>query len=153
MTPPPSSPPCPTPAFDLRLQGSAQVVRPTLSEVVARLAARGVDTASIATVQLVLAEALNNIIEHALPGQPDACRITVRGTLGPDAVELVLTDAGLAMPGHRLPAGTMPKVDVPTAQLPEGGFGWSMIRELAEQVSYERIAGQNRLYLRIPLAV
>ncbi len=58
-------------------------------------------------------------------------------------------DDGEPMPGGRLPDGNPPAVDVPTADLPEGGFGWFMIRSVADELQYTRTDGGNCLFVRI----
>jgi len=57
-------------------------------------------------------------------------------------------DDGRPMPEGRLPCG---REDWPTArdQLPEGGFGWFLIRTLAMDLCYNRIEGRNRLAFRL----
>ena len=37
------------------------------------------------------------------------------------------------------------------ADLPEGGFGWGLIRALSSGLSYRRMSERNRLAFRIPL--
>jgi serine/threonine-protein kinase RsbW len=37
--------------------------------------------------------------------------------------------------------------------LPEGGFGWFLIKDLAKDVVYARVEGENRLQLRVAVAV
>jgi serine/threonine-protein kinase RsbW len=102
--------------------------------------------------ETVLAEVLNNIVEH---GQRD-------GTLGwidlhcdviASGLRLVVTDQGRPMPPHLLAppqhAARHPD-DYPLADLPEGGFGWSIIRCLACDLHHQSHAGGNRLSFVIP---
>ncbi|WP_280514091.1 hypothetical protein [Allosediminivita pacifica] len=37
------------------------------------------------------------------------------------------------------------------AGLPEGGFGWFLIHELARELAYRHDGGMNRLTFRLPL--
>ena len=51
-----------------------------------------------------------------------------------------------------MPAGAPPDraphdLDVSRADLPEGGFGWRMIRDLTEELLYRRQDGRNILEL------
>ncbi len=60
------------------------------------------------------------------------------------------------MPGGQPPAGHLPRVAAPppgggVGDLPEGGFGWSLIRTLTTDLSYSRQAGRNELHVVIPL--
>lgn len=111
-----------------------------------------------ATVEVVMAEVLNNVAEHAYAGGPGKITVTLR--LEGAGLSCQVTDEGTPMPAGRLPEGKHPvqrasEVDsfanLPLADLPEGGFGWHMIRRLTEGLLYSRIGGQNRLRFVIPL--
>lgn len=96
--------------------------------------------------QIVLAEVLNNIVEHAYasyPGDIDLCC-----EFDDHGMDVLITDRGLPLPMSGLPAGNDPMED-PGDDLPEGGFGWFLIRTLAEDLSYDRTGGSNRLRFRI----
>ena len=98
------------------------------------------------TVEIALAEALNNIAEHAYaPDSPGPLEIVAH--IRDDGLEFVLRDHGRALPGLTLPAGQLPDSDVPLEDLPEGGFGWFLMHSLAESLSYIRENGENRLTL------
>lgn len=103
-----------------------------------------------AEIEIALAEAVNNVVEHAFAEQPEAeGQITCR--IARDAVTLTLTDNGRPLPGEHVPEGRAAPVDGPRQDLPEGGFGWFLIRQLADSVAYRREAGLNRLTLRFLL--
>ncbi|KAA8609554.1 hypothetical protein AL036_03615 [Salipiger aestuarii] len=99
-------------------------------------------------VELVLAEALNNIVEHAYSECPDG-GIMLRMTAGPEFADLTLQDRGTAMPDYRIPAGRIVELGNRCDDLPEGGFGWYLIRTLAEDICYSRENDENRLEIRI----
>lgn len=102
-----------------------------------------------ATVEIVLAEALNNIAEHAYADAPGQVGITL--TIGRAGLECDLVDQGLPMPDARLPAGLLPRFDPgELALLPEGGFGWHLIRRLTRDLAYRRSAAGNHLHFVIP---
>ncbi|MBA3908495.1 MAG: ATP-binding protein [Rhodobacter sp.] len=102
-----------------------------------------------ATVELVLAEVLNNIAEHAYAAGAGATSVTLR--LISTGLSCQFSDCGLPMPGGRLPDGKLSVTPVtPTADLPEGGFGWHLIRSLTQDLHYTRADGQNRLAFLIP---
>jgi len=66
-----------------------------------------------------------------------------------------LRDNGRPMPRGRLPRTAMPGLPPQPGpetleSLPEGGFGWFLIRTLARDLCYSREMGTNRLVLRIP---
>lgn len=89
--------------------------------------------------EILLAEVLNNIAEHACRGRTGEIRLLVR--LEPERLCLVVEDDGAAMPSGTLPEGALPEA----ATLPEGGFGWFLIRTLAREISYLRDGKTNRL--------
>jgi serine/threonine-protein kinase RsbW len=59
-------------------------------------------------------------------------------------------DHGAELPGHILPSGTLADLGQ-HSDLPEGGFGWHMIRALAKDVEYRRQNGCNQLSFRLDL--
>jgi len=114
------------------------------------LAAADVPAPAAVNVEIALAEALNNIVEHAHAGlEPGWIILGFRRTEA--AVELELIDRGRPMPGHRLPDSRPPPLAVPRDELPEGGFGWELIYALSDSVSYRRENGENRHHLRFAL--
>lgn len=133
----------------LRLHSTPMSVRAALMQVREALQSAAVPGSDLGRLELVLAEAMNNIVEHAYLDSPDG-RIVVRLTRDPDALSCEIIDTGTAMPDDALPQGDhpmLPSID----DLPEGGFGWFMIRELAETLRYNRRSGRNCLYFRLAL--
>ena len=99
------------------------------------------------TAEIVLAEVLNNIVEHAYADQ--AGNITLRLVRHDGALHCTVSDTGAPMPGLCLPEGQFqPLKDL--ADLPEGGFGWFLIRSLVTELTYQRIDGENRLSFILP---
>lgn len=97
------------------------------------------------TVEIVLAEVLNNIVEHAYVDRKGKIEITLRRAPGGMICQVI--DDGRRMPGNSLPQGIMPPI-LPD-DLPEGGFGWHLIRTLSQDLVYSRAEGQNRLTFRL----
>ena len=98
--------------------------------------------------ELVLAEALNNIVKHAYKCQNGTIELRLHhsvGTLGCD-----IYDAGAPMPGGQLPAG-LPQAIGADHDLPEGGFGWFLIRTMTEDLCYTRSDARNHLSFRLNL--
>ncbi len=134
--------------FETELASTSQDVRGALDSVSGVLGLSGWNAAACGVVELVLAEALNNIVEHAYRDCPDG-HIVLRLRAGAEFADLTLHDRGSAMPDFRLPAGRFVDVGVRCEDLPEGGFGWYLIRTLAEDICYTRENDRNRLELRI----
>lgn len=97
-------------------------------------------------VQVVLAEAINNIAEHAYAEQ-DFGALALRILLNDTVLTIQLTDWGGALPDDQAQSAPPP---VPT-NLSEGGYGWFLIRTLTSVTSYSRVHGQNRLTLEFEL--
>ena len=122
--------------------GDANGVRAGLAELFACPMLRRMTEESRGSVQIVLAEVLNNIAEHAYASF--AGRIELSVTAHDGFVFVRLVDAGLPMPGEELPGG---KLNMATGiqDLPEGGFGWLLIRTLTQDLAYLREGGHNTL--------
>lgn len=127
-------------ALQLRLPAEAPAVRKVLKTVSLRLAGAGFGSDACGTVEIVLAEVMNNIVEHACAAGGE---ITLRLDWGGAGVEVMVDDDGCAMPGGAFPDA---RATADAAQdLPEGGFGIAMIRALSEDLKYSRTRGRNRL--------
>ncbi|MGP6086994.1 ATP-binding protein [Antarctobacter jejuensis] len=100
--------------------------------------------------ELVVAEVLNNIVEHAYQDRADG-RIILTLRFRKDRLKVRFTDFGRPMPSGTPPAGEQADLTVATEDLPEGGFGWFLIRSLTEDLSYCREKDSNHLTLSIPL--
>ena len=112
--------------------------------VMADLASEGLTEDMLHRVEIVLAEAVNNVVEHAYAGRSTG-EVQVDCYLSPDRLTIHVTDNGRAFPGDRLPPGRPANVDGPRDTLPEGGFGWLLIRKLASHVDYRRLGTTNTL--------
>lgn len=130
------------------LSWTGQLPRDTASLVrkVARAAAVARVRADIIDdLTIGLSEALNNVAEHAYFDRVGG--VWLQAEFRQDAVRVSLSDHGRAMPGERLPAGELPKMDPDLGKLPEGGFGWFLLRELTDNMRYVRQDGRNALQL------
>ncbi|GGH27713.1 serine/threonine-protein kinase RsbW [Cribrihabitans marinus] len=102
-------------------------------------------------IRIAVAEAVNNIVEHAYLGlAPGWIRLTGRKTAR--RVEICISDSGTPLPvgpeteGHPVDPHALKRT------LPEGGFGWILIRKLTNRVHYRRGAGRNLLTLHFDLS-
>lgn len=101
-------------------------------------------------VEIVLAEVLNNIVEHAY-GESGRGLIELEVDRAPVGLVFRIRDEGLEMPGGAVPPGAPQDLDVSERDLPEGGFGWFLIHELTEDLAYRRVGNRNELSFRIAL--
>lgn len=134
----------------LRFEAKDEDVRRSMMLLPGLLTKMGVRSVDIETSELILAEALNNIIEHAFEGAGQSC-ISLALTRQGETLVCVLRDQGKRMPGDRLPQGKPADTGADIDDLPEGGFGWMLIRRLTQNLVYRRVDGWNRLELIIPL--
>lgn len=138
-------------AIRLSLPADIRSVRGALMRLGAELLCAGISEEDAATAELVLAEVLNNVVEHAFQGSGEG-RIEL--TIAPGYTELAceVRDNGRPMPGGALPACAEPACGDALEALPEGGFGWFLIHSLSRGLTYAREDGANLLGLRIPLS-
>lgn len=101
-------------------------------------------------IELALAEAITNVIEHGYGGDFDD-KVRLRMLERPGALEIDMWDKG-----KPIPAGKLEDADADTtfaydptdlAGLPEGGMGLALIKSAFDQVRYGSRGGVNRLRL------
>ncbi len=89
--------------FSLTLDGAEEAVRDGLARAMACLAPLMLTPEEAGTVELVLAEALNNVVEHALAGSGGTTRIDIQGRHDAAGLHLLLIDRGSPMPDGKGP--------------------------------------------------
>ncbi len=127
----------------LTLPGDIGAVSAGVRRIMAAPFWRPLDPDFAAAAELVLAEVLNNVVEHAYRDHAGEIEVSLEREGG--AVSVRVADRGRAMPEDRLPAGCPPE----PASLPEGGFGWHLIRTLTRDLSYRRFDGWNIFHFRM----
>ncbi len=149
-----------TPNIENRQPGSHEIgvvanpnaVSDALVKLCRDLAVQGTPAELLVPLELVLAEVMNNIVEHAYSDHSTG-EIAVEVNLEGPSVRCRLRDQGQAMPGLQLPREKeFNLANIAVEDLPEGGFGWSLIHSLAYDLEYERKDGENRTSFRIDLA-
>ncbi len=145
------SPAVAAPLVRLTLRSDSAAIRRALARVQAVLAGLHASGDSLAAVELVLAELLTNIQRHAYGGRPGQIELDL--TLCAGEAICTLTDRGGPMPGGQLPPGDPAPVDVPMEALPEGGFGWFLIRSHASALDYRREGDVNVLTVHLPIVL
>ena len=120
-----------------------QGVRHMLNQTQDTLAQWRCSAVILARVELVLAEVLNNVVEHGYDGHGGPIQLEMRLVEGD--VTCVIIDSGVPLPGCAVPQGLPVKLDCAREDLPEGGFGWRLIHQLTNFLDYKRNDGRNQL--------
>lgn len=141
----------PTPAPSLLIPMTADVAGLEIARQQARqfLHNNTVDEHALAAVELVLEEAVTNIIRYGYEGQPPRSEppvIEIDLQIDLDEVQVLIVDD--AKPFDPLDSGgvLLPET-LDDAQV--GGLGLLMIRNTATSMTYERRDGQNRFSMTI----
>ena len=128
----------------LHFASDPESVGGTLERIMVAVAALHLSDDDQSTTELVLAEVINNIVEHAYQERPDG-QIELILTGSYLSIHCRLTDQGIAMPAGNIPNKKVHDLDCAIDDLPEGGFGWNIIRELTRDIKYHRLNGRNHL--------
>lgn len=130
-----------------RFESSDLATREVLALLMHRLSLLRIDEDDMANAELLLAEALNNVREHAYRSGPGPVELVV--DISRSGIACLVCDRGQPMPFGMIPDPPLPMIDPPDI-MPEGGFGWHIIRCLSTDLHYLRSDGWNRLSFRVP---
>ena len=144
-----AQPTSPFPDLCLQFEAEPEAVRAVLAQILDDLTPLGLSAEVTGTLQLILAEVLNNVVEHAYHWRGGA--ITLRLGASDAALWCEVCDTGAVMPGGHLPVGAPAVIDCQVDDLPEGGFGWFLIRSLSLDLMYQRDGDTNRLSFSLQL--
>ena len=131
-------------------RGGEFAVRTALATVLRGLRHLDLSVEEAGSVELVLAEILNNVVEHAYGAEPPG-RIEISCNHGKNGLSFRVIDDGRAMPDGQAPLGVCSDVNVPHDAMPEGGFGWFLIRNLTKDLKYNRVGHRNILSFRLQI--
>ena len=109
---------------------------------------RGAGSDLMSSLEIVLGEAMNNVIEHACADLDDR-RFRLSCSFDGRDISVTIEDDGRPMPEYALPEGRAPSIAVARDDLPEGGFGWFLIRTICREVKYVRDGPINRLEMKL----
>ncbi|MGZ3215178.1 ATP-binding protein [Paracoccus sp. T5] len=144
------------PMFHRILNAHPITVRDTLQDVRHRFRDE-VSEDTLGRLELVLAEVMNNVAEHApicddpqLMGAGRLPVIHLSIVRHKSGLACALTDDGVSLPEECLLPRSLPPL-LPD-DLPEGGFGWFLIQDLTQALCYYREGSRNYLAFCIPFA-
>lgn len=136
--------------FKTSFQASELAVREALIALGQSLRANELEEECIGRAEIVLAEALNNVVEHAYADTGSGTvELRVKSTLS--GIDITILDSGVPVPVHVFAKRSGPDVEVATEDLPEGGFGWMLIQRMSSNLTYQRVGETNCLRLTVPL--
>ncbi|MFT4150032.1 MAG: ATP-binding protein [Paracoccaceae bacterium] len=133
-------------AVQIVIPADPQSVRGALCALFDSLLLQSLSEDRRGTAEIVLAEAMNNIVEHAYARREGLIHLSLR--LGPCDLVCRIEDSGQPMPAGELPGRELCLRDE-TGDVAEGGFGWHLIRSLSRDLDYRRVDGRNLLTFRI----
>ena len=128
------------------------VIRQVVEDICQHLGQAGLPAADLTSVQIVIAEILNNIVEHAY-GINGTGRFSVHIRVRGGLLFAGFCDCGQRIPTNVLTPQSMDDPDSDIPDLPEGGFGWSLIHILVSQLRYRYVSEQNWLTVAIPISI
>lgn len=132
----------------LRFPSTRLHIRAALDRVMSGLGAMHLTDDDASTVELVLAEVLNNVSRHAYADDPHGV-IELHLIQTGCGLSGRVIDEGIGMPCRGLPPGIEPDPCRPLDQLAEGGFGWFLIHRLTRNPTYMRVASRNVFWFGI----
>ncbi len=136
------------PIVHVNIDSTQAAVSASLRQVFIQLYTLGLPEEALSSAEIVLAEVLNNIVEHAYQNQADQ-NIALWIGQAKKRLNFKVVDQGQPLPDLELPAGKATDLDVQTCDLPEGGFGWFLIKSLAKDISYNRHPNENEIQFAI----
>ncbi|WP_163848380.1 ATP-binding protein [Pseudooceanicola aestuarii] len=138
--------------FRIDFSSSLFGVREAVGALCAHLTRAGLDLEETGAVELVTAEVLNNVVEHAYrDASPGPIALTCQQAT--DGLHFQVIDRGRPMPGGRLPPELLSLAAPDPELLAEGGYGWFIIQDLARDLSYQRTGNRNELTFRMAVAL
>jgi len=131
----------------LVIPGTPEAVRNGLLLLGAQPPLCNLTKAGRSNAEIVLAEILNNIVEHAYANSSGVIEVTLAPSA--DGTFCQIKDQGAEFPDGKLPHTHLPK-NAALNDPPEGGFGWFLIRSLTTDLTYDRRGSRNRLSFTLP---
>jgi serine/threonine-protein kinase RsbW len=107
--------------FKTSFPASEMAVREALVAMGSSLRNCGLDEDCIGRTEIVLAEALNNVVEHAYTCS-EGGQVDLRVKCAATGIDVTILDQGVPVPVHVFAKRSGPDVDVATDDLPEGGL-------------------------------
>jgi anti-sigma regulatory factor (Ser/Thr protein kinase) len=131
------------PSFTLRVRSSVEAIGPASEQAETWLAGQGVSPDAAYLVSLAIEELVTNCIKYGYDDSQDHTVVIVI-SVEAGALRVEVIDDGRPFNPLDAPA---PDLSLEMADRPVGGLGIHLLRELADEVAYERRDGTNHLKL------
>ncbi|MEM1384449.1 MAG: ATP-binding protein [Pseudomonadota bacterium] len=153
-----------------QLDSALDAVGPAVEAVCSAICRRsdGSEQAAVDDLRIALTEGITNVIEHAYAserghpvsvalwfdgGAATVCILDEGGPLPQSIIEVLReTVVDLQEPGDDPVSGDGvllgPDLAVAIDELPEGGWGWMLIRQSVDRIHYRRADNRNHLFLQ-----
>ena len=136
-------------ALQLSIQNDVNELPRITSEVTSYLDAHAVKGTSAFTVHLVVEELVRNVQRHAYGDERPDGIIDMTIEARDDGVHIHVKDDG---PPFDLTTPTDPDTHAPLNERTPGGLGIFLVREMCENVAYERAGERNRVRVRVAIS-
>lgn len=139
------------PQIELSIQSDVTLVGFVGRAISALLCGTGMPSYRIATFELAVVEVVTNVIEHAYQYQPGH-KVDLIFQLTDNSAEVRIRDYGQALKKEVVERYTSDEVEIQkpgdsVAELPESGWGTSLVAKLCDEVRYEQVDNSNVLTL------
>jgi anti-sigma regulatory factor (Ser/Thr protein kinase) len=129
------------PRLCFEIEAALKELSPASARVRSFLSERGVDRAAIFAIETVIEEIVTNAIKYAFRS-PGKGQIIIEAFATDSRAELILEDNGDAFNPTEAPD---PQVNRSLEDMPIGGLGIHLVRELTDGFDYQRINDRNRV--------
>ena len=135
--------------LSVKINPNPECVRKSIVEIARWLEDHNVAQSDIGDVEIVLAEALNNIVEHSGMKTPETINLVVE----PLSVHILcrMQDSGIPSRNLIQIRQANPLCFADSMDLPEGGFGISLIQAIATNIEYLPVKQGNLVRFSVPL--
>jgi anti-sigma regulatory factor (Ser/Thr protein kinase) len=125
----------------LQIPGTVEAIRPATEQAEAWLSERQVSFEAMYLASLAIEELVTNCIKYGYGDAKDHV-VDIALCVEGGVLNIEVIDDGRPFNPLEAPA---PDLSLPIEQRPIGGLGLHLLRELADDVSYERRDGTNRV--------
>jgi len=123
--------------FSHTLSGGRTGLPNLLDALESHLLAAGAPMSAVSAVMIAADDVLSNVLDHSGAGD-----VTVTAAVRDRRLLVEVTDDGAPFDPTTAAA---PDIDLPIDEREVGGLGVLLVRQLMDEVRYERAGGQNRL--------